>query len=211
MIQTNFQANLPTNLPTNFQNQEPAAVLTTALKEWSVAVDALAQGETIMILRKGGIREQQGKFVAEAKQAVLFPTFEHQKPELLKPSYRDAVEPVAPGWHPTTITLKAWADITHIFLTDDADKVEALSAFHIWQPNLAQERLKWKPKQPLYVLALRTYRLPQPVVLPWDAAYGGCRSWVPLQAGVEANKAQAAVADAEYALRVGAIASTLNA
>ena len=74
--------------------------LTTALKEWSVAIDALAQGKTILLLRKGGIKESQGKFSAEANQAVLLPTFEHQKPELLKPQYRDAVKPVEQGWHP---------------------------------------------------------------------------------------------------------------
>ncbi len=193
------------------QEPKPTTTLTTALKEWSVAVDALAQGQTIVLLRKGGIREQQGKFLAEAQQVILFPTFEHQQPELLKPPYRDAVTPVISGWHPETITLKAWADITHIFLTDEAHKVEALSAFHIWQPNLAQERLKWKPQQPLYVLALRAYRLPEPVVVPWDAAYGGCRSWVPLKKGIDVSEgAQAAISDADYAVRVEAIRAALD-
>lgn len=201
---------LQTEKSAEAKTAETQITLTTALKEWSVAVDALAQGETILLLRKGGIKESQGKFTAEAQQVVLFPTFEHQKPELLKPQYRDAVQPVTPGWHPETITLKAWANITHIFLTDDALKVEALSAFHIWQPNLAQERLNWKPKQPLYVLALRAYRFPEPIVLTWDAAYGGCRSWVPLKTGIEVNEGvQAAVTEADYALKVEAIAAAL--
>ncbi|TVQ05475.1 MAG: DUF1802 family protein, partial [Leptolyngbya sp. DLM2.Bin27] len=30
------------------------------LKEWQVAVTALRQGETILLLRKGGIREAKG-------------------------------------------------------------------------------------------------------------------------------------------------------
>jgi hypothetical protein len=201
---------LQTDKSAETKTAETQITLTTALKEWSVAVEALAQGETILLLRKGGIKESQGKFSAEAQQFALFPTFEHQKPKLLKPQYRDKVQPVTPGWHPETITLKAWANITHIFLTDDALKVEALSAFHIWQPNLAQERLHWKAKQPLYVLALRAYRFPDPIVLPWDAAYGGCRSWVPLKAGIEVNEgAQAAVSEADYDLKVEAIAAAL--
>ena len=36
--------------------------LTSALKEWAVAVEALEQGKTIMLLRKGGISEQGGRF-----------------------------------------------------------------------------------------------------------------------------------------------------
>ena len=193
-------------------HKESQLTLTTALKEWSVAIDALAQGETILLLRKGGIKESQGKFSAEADQVVLFPTFEHQKPELLKPQYRDAVKPVEQGWHPKTITLKAWADITHIFLTDDADKVAALSPFHIWQPNLAQERLKWKPKQPLYVLALRTYCFPEPIALSWHDAYGGCRSWLSLANAITVDEqGKAAIDEADYSAQVAEIAQILNA
>ena len=186
--------------------------LTTALKEWSVAIDALAQGKTILLLRKGGIKEIHGKFSTEANQVVLFPTFEHQKPELLKPQYRNAVKPVEQGWHPKTITLNAWADITHIFLTDDADKVAALSAFHIWQPDLAQKRLKWQPKQPLYVLTLRTYRFPEPIALSWHESYGGCRSWLSLANGIAADRrGNEAMNEAEYLEQVRKIAQVLNA
>lgn len=189
-------------------------VITTALKEWAVAVDALAQGETIMLLRKGGIKEAQGQFSAQAQRVLLLPTFEHQKPELLKPAYRSAVTPVASGWHPQLMTFKAWADITHIFLTDDADRVAALSAFHIWQPQLAQMRLNWKPKQPLYVLLLRTYRLIEPITLPWQSVYGGCRSWITLTPAMAIDPSEkgstAAIADSDYMAQCQAIAAVLS-
>ncbi|MEL6814471.1 MAG: DUF1802 family protein [Cyanobacteria bacterium J06598_3] len=186
-------------------------LLNTALKEWSVAVDALANGDTILLLRKGGIKEAQGKFSAAAEQVLLFPTFEHQKPELLKRAYQKAVVPVEKGWHPPTIMLKAWAEITHIFLTDDAEKVSSLADFHIWKPRLAQERLKWKPKQPLYVLTLRAYRLPSPVALPWQPEYGGCRSWLTLPEGVEVGaRGEPVIATADYQKQVDAIAAVLS-
>ncbi len=184
-------------------------VIETALKEWSVAVDALAAGETILLLRKGGIKEHQGRFSPEADRVALFPTFEHQRPDLLKPQYRETVAAVPKGWHPEKITIKAWADITHIFLTDNADKVAALANFHIWQPQLAQERLNWKPKQPLYVMALRTYRLSDPVVLPWQAAYSGCRSWIALNLETDATDVSPVVADANYHITVEAIEAVL--
>ncbi|MGB3295456.1 MAG: DUF1802 family protein [Phormidesmis sp.] len=184
-------------------------LIKTALKEWSVAVDALAAGETILLLRKGGIKEHQGRFSAEANRVALFPTFEHQRPELLKPQYRKSVEAVPQGWHPETITLKAWADITHIFLTDDADKVAALAAFHIWQPQLAQARLKWKPKQPLYILTLRAYRLAEPAIVPWQATYSGCRSWLPFELKTDLIDSLPAVADADYRTTVEAIETIL--
>lgn len=196
--------------PSSQSTPSETAALTTALKEWSVAVEALANGDTILLLRKGGIKEAKGKFSADMDRVVLFPTFEHQKPALLKPAYRDAVQPVETGWHPDSITLKAWADITDIFLTNDADKVAALSEFHIWLPNLAQERLKWKPKQPLYVLALRAYRLQNPIHLPWDAAYGGCRSWITLNESISIEGSTATMTDADYQAQIKAISDTLE-
>lgn len=186
-------------------------LIQTALKEWSVAVDALVNGDTSVLLRKGGIKESQSKFSAESETVILFPTFEHQKTELLKPEYRDGVVPVAPGWHPDTITLKAWANITHIFLTTSADKVASLADFHIWQPQLAQERLKWKASQPLYVLMLRVYRLPSPMTIPWQAAYGGCRSWISLETPLSLTDSAelAAMSDEVYGQQVSAIAQIL--
>ena len=187
--------------------------INTALKEWSVAVDALADGATMLLLRKGGIKESGGSFSAQADQVVLFPTFEHQKSELLKPQYQSTVRPVEQGWHPQTITLKAWAEITNIFLTHDAEKVAALSDFHIWQPNLAEARLKWKANQPLYVLALRTYRLTEAMVVNWDDAYGGCRSWITLvnDVVVEPSDELAAIATSDYQSKVSAIEQLLSA
>ena len=182
----------------------------TALKEWSVAVDALSQGETIMLLRKGGIKERKGRFVAQEARAVLFPTFEHQKPDLLKPQYQRLVKPVSPSWHPPTIELKAWAEISDIFLTTDEEKVLALANFHIWQPQLAQERLKWKPQQPLYVMALRVYLLPEPVIIPWTEGYRGCRSWVDLDEALVVEKALPAIAEADYKAEVSKITALLS-
>ena len=187
-------------------------LIQTALKEWSVAVEALANGETSLLLRKGGIKESQGKFSAQSETVVLFPTFEHQKVELLKSEYREGVAPVEPGWHPETITLKAWANITHILLTKAADKVASLADFHIWQPQLAQERLKWKASQPLYVLMLRVYRLPAPVTIPWQADYGGCRSWISLETPLSLSDSAdlTAMSDEAYGQQVSAIAQILS-
>ena len=204
-------------LSQNSRLMQPAiapTAITSALKEWSVAIDALTEGKTILLLRKGGIKEKGGQFAAEANRVVLFPTFEHQKTELLKPEYRASVRPVAAGWHPHSITLRAWADITNIFLTDDAEKVAELSRFHIWQADLPQSRLKWKPKQPLYALTLRVFQFAQPISVPWDTAYGGCRSWITLpyalKAAIATEGSEAVIAPDAYQEQVNAIAQILT-
>lgn len=149
-----------------------------ALKEWAIAVDALTQGETILLLRKGGIREEQGHFTVAHRQVWLYPTYEHQQPHLLKSPYHQQVQPVASGWHPEVVLIKAWAEVTDIFAIDEAETVMALLPFHIWNEAFVSDRLRWKPRQPLYGLLLRVYALEAPVTIPYRVEYGGCKSWI---------------------------------
>ena len=58
--------------------------LNIALKEWDTVCRALAAGRQILLLRKGGIYESAGGFEIENRQFLLFPTFLHQNPQMLK-------------------------------------------------------------------------------------------------------------------------------
>src|SRR3989338_5866122 len=55
-----------------------------AFKEWAVIVNAFRQGKQILILRKGGIREETVDFQVEHNEFFLFPTYEHQNKADLK-------------------------------------------------------------------------------------------------------------------------------
>jgi hypothetical protein len=187
-------------------------ILTVALKEWAVTVDALAQADTILLLRKGGIREQGGSFQVAHSRIWLYPTYEHQKPHLLKPEYADRVTPVESGWHPETVPIQAWADITHTFQVSEAETVEALLPFHIWNQQFAIERLKWKPKTPIALLLLRVHRLPQAQTIPYREEYGGCKSWIELALSpdVSHEPAKPVLPDEVYQKQVEAIEQKLK-
>ena len=132
----------------------------------------------MLLLRKGGIKETNGRFEVPFREVWLYPTFEHQKPEWLKPDYANQVHSVESGWHPDSVMIQSWATVTHTFQVTDAARVDALYPFHIWTQQFAYERFRWKPRSPLYVLLLRVYRLPDSVNIPFDEAYKGCKSWM---------------------------------
>ncbi|MBW4472308.1 MAG: DUF1802 family protein [Stenomitos rutilans HA7619-LM2] len=186
--------------------------MTHALKEWQVAVHALEQGETILLLRKGGIRDARGTFTVAHERFWLYPTHEHQRSHLVKEQYADAITPVEPGWHPETVRIASWAQIIDRFEVSDAAVVAALHPFHIWHETFVVERLKWKPSQPLSILLLRVYTLPQPQMLSYEAAYGGCKSWLdltPMSAQhaslMEGSENLPVLGDADYAAQREAI------
>lgn len=176
-----------------------------ALKEWAVAVNALEQGKTIILLRKGGISEESNRFKVAYDHVLLYPTYEHQQPHLLKPEYANQVTPVASGWHPETIRIGSWAEITDIFQVSDEQTVSALLPYHIWNEQFVSDRLKWKPRQPLYILLLRAYQLAQPQVISHRPEYGGCKSWINLLEPISIQEKTPILTKEEYMQQVAEI------
>lgn len=181
---------------------------THALKEWAVAVDALEQGKTIMLLRKGGIKEDSNRFNVTHDQILLYPTYEHQQPNLLKAEYASQVKPVTSGWHPETVRIGSWAKITDILPVSEESAVAALLPYHIWNEQFVSDRLRWKPRQPIFVLLLRVYQLPQPQIIPYRQEYGGCRSWIDLIEPISIEGAVPVLDDSEYNKQVTVICNT---
>jgi hypothetical protein len=151
-----------------------------ACKEWAVVVHALLAGEQILDVRKGGLREDGHHFSLQSTRFWLYPTAEHQKPELLKEPYRHWTElaHAAPVGEP--ITIEGWADVVRVATVTEQAELDAIASKLIWTDDYAASRLGWKQRDPLWVLALRVHRLLEPVTVAWDADYGGCTSWVEL-------------------------------
>ncbi|MEB3283461.1 MAG: DUF1802 family protein [Lyngbya sp.] len=158
-----------------------------ALKEWNIAVQAIEAGKTILLLRKGGIREHKGQFSVEHQQVLLYPTFEHQQPHLLLPEYQSQVQPVSSGWHPQTVKISSWAEITEVLALETAQAealISELLPFLIWNEQFVRERLNFKPQKPLFFLLLKPYKLSRVYEIPYDSSYGGCRSWIELKESI---------------------------
>src|SRR4029078_10873926 len=64
-----------------------ASVMPIGFKEWAVTVRALAEGEQLITLRKGGIREESKHFEIEHERFFLYPTFDHQRKDLVRESH----------------------------------------------------------------------------------------------------------------------------
>ena len=159
-----------------------------AYKEWAVIVHALLEGEQILDVRKGGLREDGRRFGLKSTRVWLYPTAEHQRPELLKPAYRPMIDLAAGSRVGEPIRIDGWADIVGAATITDPDQLAALDSKLIWTLEYAESRLQWKKRQPLWVLAMRVHRLVEPLEAPWREEYGGCTSWVDL-AGLPADPA----------------------
>ncbi len=183
-----------------------------AFKEWAAIVHALLSGEQIVDIRKGGLREDGRHFDIQADRLWLYPTAEHQRPELLKAAYRHWTD-LAPGsvvGQP--ITIAGWADIVGTATITEPEELAAIDSKLIWALDYASTRLKWKRRDPLRVLALRVHRLADPITVRWDDRYGGCTSWVSLDGLPEdptTVASQPALSDIAFATKLAGVASSL--
>src|SRR3954449_1890199 len=109
-----------------------------AFKEWAVTVRALAEGEQLLTLRKGGLREPGKPFKLAHERFFLYPTFEHQSGDLVRESHQPELrraleegvwsdgEPLAahldaPGGvpQPDRVRIRAWAEVAASYLITD--------------------------------------------------------------------------------------------
>ncbi len=182
-----------------------------AFKEWAVVVQALGCGEQVLLLRKGGISEVGKHFRVEHDRFLLYPTLEHQKEELLKPSHRDSLARLlAEGNDAGTITFDCWAQVERTIELSEEEQLHSLSPYHIWSDDYAHSRLRWKPRHALTAMILRVYRLPTPTGVPYKPHFGGCRSWVDLEEDVALGSPTPVLDDARFDSQVRAIEDALN-
>lgn len=195
----------------NTNTFEPLTRSRTALKEWAVACESLGRGDQILLLRKGGISETGRHFRVEQSEFLLFPTFEHQRAKLVKPVARAELQAVlANRGGADQVTLRYWATVAEVFEVTETSQLESLAPLHLWSAGYAEDRLRWKPRHPLQVMALRVYRLAQPATLPVLAEYGGCTSWLTLAEAISLEGARPALSDAEFDEQLGRVRQALG-
>ena len=182
-----------------------------ALKEWAVAVKAMAQGKQILTLRKGGIHRDDKEFRVVHPEFLLYPTYEHQNPEQLKSEYhQDLEQTLEEDDIPGLVTLGYWCQVTDKFEIRDEETLDTVSAYHVWTADYAQKRLHWRPKQPLTVALLRVYKLQQPQALPILDEYAGCKSWVELGQDVPLGYMRPLLSDPAYSERADVVRHALD-
>ena len=171
--------------------------LDVALKEWDTACRLLAEGRQVVLLRKGGVSDENGVFSLKHRRFLLFPTFVHQRGELLQPWASDALRPA--DEEPAHLTIAAAAEIDLIHVVPDRAAAGRLLEVMCWNEKYLDVRYAYKPDRPLYAVLLRAHVLPTPARIENRDDYAGCVSWVPLAEPVATAGARPALDDAAFA------------
>jgi len=160
---------------------------TLSLKEWAVVCRALAAGDQVLLLRKGGLGEKRGFEVAGA-EFLLFPSFEHQHGAKVRPEHLphfDAAARTRPPEGRLHVDLLARVAGSVALTLPGAPADPALlfartEDLHVYTPDLVAERVAYRPQAPLVGVVLEVRPLRERLDLVDERRYAGCRSWVDL-------------------------------
>jgi hypothetical protein len=166
------------------------------LKEWAVIIQALTGGRQIIILRKGGVAEEQGRFLAEHREFFLFPTYTHQQEQGVKETAHSLLKGL-PAPRDGYIELRSYAVVNFVTRLTEWEEVAALEPFHIWSAQEIRERFD-RREPDLTLLALRVYRLNRVIPVADEPRFAGCRSWVTLEQSILTDGAVPALSEKKY-------------
>ena len=181
-----------------------------AFKEWAVVVDALGRREQILILRKGGVREQRGQFDVDHREFWLFPTQYHEVESSIIPSKRPALREIAAAAVKDFVDIEYYAVADSVLKMGDSASLGRLQGRHIWSEQVLRERFQFGREPGLHALLTRVYRRPSPVRLPMRESYGGCKSWVELEEPLFIEGLTPVLTDAEYSKQRDEICDRLS-
>lgn len=151
----------------------------TALKEWAIVCDCLAEGQQSILLRKGGIRELRDGFTLEHREFFFYPTAFHQNPEQLIPQAQKRLVNL-PQTEAGIVPIKLFARVAASWRSESLEKLKQLDDLHILAWSTVEDRFHYRGKPWLEVILVRVFRLPDVLLIPERPEHSGCKSWVPL-------------------------------
>ena len=184
----------------------------TALKEWAVLVDAMARGDVVAMVRKGGIREQRAGFQVRHDRFLLYPTYFHEKAAEVAPRFVPTLDAAHARRPPEGIVrLEYVADVAAVWTVSDLDRLRAIEGEHGLAWSAVESRFHYRNRPGVQVVAVRLSRLRGPVDVPEERRYAGCVSWVELSADVPVTGALPVVQEPEFGRRLAALAEARGA
>ena len=195
-----------TDAPPNARDPERVA-----LKEWAVLVEAMARGDLIAMIRKGGIRENRAGFDVRHDRFLLYPTYFHEKLDELAERLHPTLDAAHADRPPEgMIELRYVAVVAAVWPVTDLGRLRGIGSEHGLTWGAVESRFRYRDDPRVHVVAVRIAKLPAAVALPEARRYMGCVSWVKLDEDVDVSGAEPVLDDATFASRLRALESFIE-
>lgn len=131
-----------------------------ALREWTSTCDALAAGESCLLIRKGGLGEGRSGFAVPHRLFALLPTLFHQT-----------------GQSPAHSVVRVACEVVSMRTVESSVSLDSLDGFHSYTSEQLHTRRRYKPEKPIHLIVVRPRLLAKPVHVDLALIKPVCRSW----------------------------------
>ncbi|MFV0445539.1 MAG: DUF1802 family protein [Planctomycetaceae bacterium] len=170
-----------------------------ALKEWAAVCAALANGHQTILFRKGGIAEGPAGFQIQHPVFWLLPTRFHQSPDEFQPGDAELLRsPLAAAPPAGQLAISLFARCERVVEVSSETQLNPLLSQQVLAAATVHERFHYR-RPGLFVLLLRVYSTPTPMLVADDPAYAGCHSWVNLTRPLSTAGLSAVLTDDQFA------------
>jgi hypothetical protein len=184
----------------------------TALKEWAVLADAMARGDIIAMVRKGGIREQRAGFAVRHDRFLLYPTWFHENLAHLAERFHPMLAASRERRPPDgTLRISHVAEVLSVWNVTDPTVFPEIAREHGLSPEAVESRFRYRGTNNVRVVAVKTLRLANPVEIPETRRYGGCVSWLELDTDIDVEGAHPVLPESDLRERLAALGRSLRA
>ena len=150
--------------------------LRTALKESEAVVRAMGDGVHFLLLQQVQDATFRGHFPLSDLEFFLIPDPAGRQSASIRPEFRSYAEgPSENDGEKVTVRYKAAA--LEVVMLMRASDLKPLTPFHVWTEEYVQERFRWDPVNPLFVMTCKVYKVDPPLVI----ADPGRGPWVQIQ------------------------------
>jgi hypothetical protein len=172
-------------------------MLQVAFKEWAVICEALGQGKQAIILRKGGIAEDEAEFGALHTRFWLYPTYVRQQDDGVNDETLPLLQTIE-ARHPPAgkVRLQLWAEVTGIYRIRDELLALMLPHLHCWSEATVRQRFNDRTPG-LFLLVTRVHRLPKAHEIDELPAYADS-NWLELEKPLSTVGSTPVLSDADY-------------
>ena len=169
-----------------------------ALKEWGTVVEALSNGmQTLLIRRRKPTHDE----------FFLYPTYGiKQTRKSFQKQFHEIYGKVMSSKLKGKVEIKCYAQIKEIIEVNDPKRLVDLSEHYIWTSSHVADYFKESKKNKVYVVILRTFKLPEPKIV--DVFLG--ISWVNLPEPISTVNCVSVLADEEFNNKVNQIKAQLE-
>lgn len=152
-----------------------------AFKEWAIVCEALEEGKQTIVLRKGGVKEENGALVPEHGEFFLYPTYGPQVTDGIKADWRPRLHKLNKDAKDTKhVHFRLYAIVESVHKVTDWEVAKGFVPFTILSDQEAEREFNEGDWKGFYVFLLRVQSLAVPMEMLRKGSHDKDPIWAPL-------------------------------